>query len=171
MAADGGACDATFGVGVRQSTEQVVRWESFQWLHNAGSICGVNAAPFLSGGLICQHYTSNSVVTQIARSFSKSIPPDVGKTFLVFFRPLEMQIIHGEGEDGEDGGRGREGGEDRQKNEMLMWKYNETDERETEGRKRETRGNRGRQEGRHYSNDLRGFCLCGCDVTHRQSMF
>lgn len=33
------------------------------------------------------------------------------------------------------------------------------------------RGNKGRQEERHYSNDLRGFCLHGCDVTHQQSMF
>lgn len=33
---------------------------------------------------------------------------------------------------------------------ILMWKYKETDERET-------RGNKGRQEERRYSNDLRGF--------------
>lgn len=66
----------------------------------------------------------------------------------------------------------RLGQKKKKKNEMLMWKYNETDERERDrGRERETRGNKGRQEERHYSNDLRGFCLRGCDVTHQQSMF
>lgn len=39
-----------------------------------------------------------------------------------------------------------------EKNEMPMWKYKETDEREM-------RGYKGRHEERHYSHDLRG-CVC-----------
>lgn len=82
-----------------------------------------------------------------------------------------MQIICGE-ERQRDGVREARTEKEKKKNEMLMWKYNETDERERDrGRERETRGNKGRQEERHYSNDLRGFCLRGCDVTHQQSMF
>lgn len=53
-----------------------------------------------------------------------------------------------------------------------MWKYNEADERERDvGKKWEMRGNKERQEERHYSNDLKGVCLHGCDVTRQQSMF
>lgn len=138
-------------------------WHSFQWLHNIGSICVWMQSHL---GLICQRYTSNSDVTQITLGFFFLFPPSLflkvscptWKNLLVF-RSWEMQIIWGgkRQRDGEKRGQ-------KKKNETQMWKYNETDERET-------RGNKGRQEERHYSNDFRGFCLHGCDVTHRQSMF
>lgn len=133
-------------------------WHSFQWLHNTGSICMWTQSHL---GLICQRYTSNSNVTQITLfsstlALSKSILSDVAEPFgLSVFRDANYMWR-------EKIERWREARTE--KNEMLMWKYNETDERETGG-------NKGRQEERHYSNDLRGFCLHGCDVMHQQSMF
>lgn len=133
-------------------------WHSFQWLHNTGSICMWTQSHL---GLICQRYTSNSNVTQITLfsstlALSKSILSDVAEPFgLSVLRDANYMWR-------EKIERRREARTE--KNEMLMWKYNETDERETGG-------NKGRHEERHYSNDLRGFCLHGCDVTHQQSMF
>lgn len=139
-------------------------WHSFQWLHNIGSICVWMQSHL---GLICQRYTSNSDVTQITLGFffsfstlslSKSILSDVEEPFgLSVLRDANYMRR-------EKTERWREARTGKKKNETQMWKYNETDERET-------RGNKGRQEERHYSNDFRGFCLHGCDVTHRQSMF
>lgn len=76
-----------------------------------------------------------------------------------------MQIICEEERQRDEERLGRGG-----KNEMLMWKYNETDEGETEGRRGRREEIQGDEE-RRYSDDLRGFCLHGCDVTRQQSMF
>lgn len=68
--------------------------------------------------------------------------------------------------------KGWETGENKEKK-MRCWCGNTTRQmRERDvGKKWEMRGNKERQEERHYSNDLKGVCLDGCDVTRQQSMF
>lgn len=68
--------------------------------------------------------------------------------------------------------KGWETGENKEKK-MRCWCGNTTRQmRERDvGKKWEMRGNKERQEERHYSNDLKGVCLHGCDVTRQQSMF
>lgn len=79
---------------------------------------------------------------------------------LLVFRSWEMQIIWGE--------KRQRDGEKLGQREKIRCRCGNAMRQMREG---EMRGNKGRQEERHYTHDLRGFCLHGCDVTHRQSTF
>lgn len=157
-------------VGVMQSTEQVAGGIHFSGCTTPALFVGERSPISLFRSNMPALYVKQRCDPDrfffFPPSRSLKVSPPTWQNLLVF-RSWEMQITCGEKRQGD---RERERGWDRRKWDADVEIHRDRWERDR-GRERETRGNKGRQEERHYSDDLRGFCLHGCDVTHQQSMF